>query len=306
MTDLAKSTPSKIEIVQRDNAYQGFYKLDRVQLRHEKFEGGMSRVINREVFVRHDAVCVLPYDPQRDEVVLIEQFRVGAMGRTDNPWLVEMVAGLIDKDEEPEEVAHREAEEEAGLTFSALWPITQYFPSPGGSTEFVHLYLGRCDSSGAGGVHGLEEEAEDIRVTAWAFEDALQAACEANYARLMRLLPDMRHAPEARRIGVTHGDQMLGVLALEVIVNCPYTTTLRVRQEHSLPWLPVPQLEVQVYHDARMAEVISAEHARRFRSIYPYPNVFMHQPDEKAQLNVFLGEWLSHCLALGHEFEAVR
>ena len=125
--------------------------------------------------MRHDAVCVLPYDPQRDEVVLIEQFRIGAMGRTGNPWLVEMVAGLIDKDEQPEEVAHREAEEEAGLTFSALWPITKYFPSPGGSTEFVHLYLGRCDSSGAGGVHGLEEEAEDIRVTPWAFEDALQA-----------------------------------------------------------------------------------------------------------------------------------
>lgn len=175
MTDTAKSTPSAVEIVQRDNAYQGFYKLDRVQLRHEKFDGGMSRVINREVFVRHDAVCVLPYDPQRDEVVLIEQFRVGALGRTDNPWLIEMVAGLIDKDEAPEEVAHREAEEEAGLTFSALWPITKYFPSPGGSTEFVHLFLGRCDSSGAGGVHGLEEEAEDIRVTVWAFEDALQA-----------------------------------------------------------------------------------------------------------------------------------
>ncbi|AAY95951.1 DUF1249 domain-containing protein [Pseudomonas protegens] len=134
----------------------------------------------------------------------------------------------------------------------------------------------------------------------------LQASCEANYARLMRLLPDMRNQPVARRIAVTQGDQMLGVLALEVVLACPYTTTLQVRQEHSLPWLPVPQLEVQVYHDARMAEVISAEHARRFRSIYPYPNAFMHQPDEKAQLNVFLGEWLSHCLACGHEFEAVR
>ncbi|WP_017734936.1 NUDIX domain-containing protein [Pseudomonas sp. CBZ-4] len=175
MTDIAKSAPSKIEIVQHDTAFKGFYQLDRLQLRHEKFDGGMSRVINREVFVRHDAVCVLPYDPQRDEVVLNEQFRVGAMGRTDNPWLIEMVAGLIDKDEQPEEVAHREAEEEAGLTFSALWPITKYFPSPGGSTEFVHLYLGRCDSTGVGGVHGLEEEAEDIRVTTWAFEDALQA-----------------------------------------------------------------------------------------------------------------------------------
>ena len=85
MTDLAKSTPSKIEIVQRDNAYAGFYKLDRMQLRHEKFDGGMSRVINREIFVRHDAVCVLPYDPQRDEVVLNEQFRVGAMAVPTTP-----------------------------------------------------------------------------------------------------------------------------------------------------------------------------------------------------------------------------
>jgi uncharacterized protein len=134
----------------------------------------------------------------------------------------------------------------------------------------------------------------------------LQAACEANYARLMRLLPNMREQRSARRIAVSQGEQMLGVLSLEVLLDCPYTTTLCVRQEHSLPWLPVPELQVQVYHDARMAEVISAEHARRFRSIYPYPNAAMHQPDEKAQLNVFLGEWLSHCLACGHEFEAVR
>ncbi|EGH20233.1 hypothetical protein PSYMO_01535 [Pseudomonas amygdali pv. mori str. 301020] len=134
----------------------------------------------------------------------------------------------------------------------------------------------------------------------------LQAACEANYARLMRLLPDMRNEQRSRRVAVTQGDQMLGVLAVEVLLDCPYTTTPQVRQEHSLPWLPVPVLEVQVYHDARMAEVIGAEHARRFRGIYPYPNADMHQPDEKAQLNLFLGEWLSHCLACGHEFEAVR
>lgn len=134
----------------------------------------------------------------------------------------------------------------------------------------------------------------------------LQAACEANYARLMRLLPEMRTSLSSRRIGMTQGDQMLGVLTLEVVLACPYTTTLRVRQEHSLPWLPVPQLEVQVYHDARMAEVVSAEHARRFRSVYPYPNEAMHQPDEKAQLNLFLGEWLTHCLACGHELAIVR
>ena len=175
MTDITNATPSAVEIVKRENGYQGFYKLDRVHLRHELFAGGMSREISREVFVRHDAVCVLPYDPQRDEVVLIEQFRVGAMGKTETPWLIELVAGLIDKAEVPEEVAHREGEEEAGLTFSSLWPITRYFPSPGGSTEFVHLFLGRCSTVGVGGLHGLEEEAEDIRVTVWAYEDALQA-----------------------------------------------------------------------------------------------------------------------------------
>ncbi|WP_339515861.1 DUF1249 domain-containing protein [Pseudomonas sp. RL_15y_Pfl2_60] len=131
----------------------------------------------------------------------------------------------------------------------------------------------------------------------------LQTACEANYARLMRLLPAMRDEPSARRVAVSQGEKLLGVLALDVLENCPYTSTIRVRQEHSLPWLPVPALEVRVYHDARMAEVVGAESSRRFRGVYPYPNADMHQPDEKTQLNLFLGEWLSHCLACGHETE---
>lgn len=133
----------------------------------------------------------------------------------------------------------------------------------------------------------------------------LQATCEANYARLMRLLPDMRSNQSSRRVALSQGEHLLGILALEVLEACPYTTTLQVRQEHSLPWLPVPQLEVRVYHDARMAEVVGAENARRLRSIYPYPNAAMHQPDEKTQLNLFLGEWLGHCLACGHELESV-
>ncbi|WP_434456977.1 DUF1249 domain-containing protein [Stutzerimonas urumqiensis] len=133
----------------------------------------------------------------------------------------------------------------------------------------------------------------------------LQAACEANYLRLVRLLPDMREQSAVRRIAISQGDRLIGVLALEVIETCPYTTTLKVSQTHCLPWLPVPSLEVRVYHDARMAEVTGAQNARRFRSIYAYPNAAMHQPDEKAQLNLFLGEWLSHCLACGHEVEPV-
>ena len=164
-----------VEIIEREPCFRGFYRLDRLHLRHRQFDGGMGPRLSRELFVRHDAVCVLPYDPQRDAVVLVEQFRVGAMEKSANPWLLELVAGLIDKDEQPEEVARREAEEEAGLQLAALWPITQYYPSPGGSDERVHLFIGRCDSEGVGGVHGLAEEGEDIRVHVWPLEDALQA-----------------------------------------------------------------------------------------------------------------------------------
>lgn len=188
MSDTLNSVPQAVEIVKRDKCFQGFYRLDKLHLRHELFAGGMGREISRELFVRHDAVCVLPYDPQRDEVVLIEQFRVGALDKVANPWLIEMVAGLIDKDEQPEEVAHREAEEEAGLTFSALWPMTRYFPSPGGSDEYVHLFLGRCSAEGAGGLHGLEEEGEDIRVRVWSFEDALQAVRDGRIANAASII----------------------------------------------------------------------------------------------------------------------
>ncbi|SFP76787.1 ADP-ribose pyrophosphatase [Geopseudomonas sagittaria] len=178
MSESSKTADLKVEIVEREACFRGFYALDRVHLRHELFSGGMGPLISRELFVRHDAVCVLPYDPLRDAVVLIEQFRVGALDKSAHPWLLELVAGLIDKDEVPEEVARREAMEEAGLTLGELWPVTAYYPSPGGSDERVHLYVGRCDSSGAGGIHGLVEEGEDIRVLVLSLDEAL-AAMEA-------------------------------------------------------------------------------------------------------------------------------
>ena len=131
--------------------------------------------MRRELFVRHDAVCVLPYDPLRNSVVLLEQMRIGAIDKCDNPWMIELVAGLIDTDEQPDEVAHREAEEEAGLQLRELIPITRYFPSPGGSNERVHLYCALVDSQGVGGIHGLQEEGEDIRVSVWSLDEALAA-----------------------------------------------------------------------------------------------------------------------------------
>ena len=191
MTDTFKPGPDDVQILSREQCFKGFYSLDRFRLRHSLFRGGMGKEIERELFVRHDAVCVLPYDPLRDEVVLIEQFRVGALGKTDNPWLIEMVAGLIDKDEQPEEVARREALEEAGLELGELWPVSTYFPSPGGSNEQVHLFIGRCDSSGAGGVFGLEEEGEDIRADVWTLEEALAGVRDGridNAASIIALL----------------------------------------------------------------------------------------------------------------------
>ncbi|WP_372865764.1 NUDIX domain-containing protein [Pseudomonas sp.] len=175
MTDTFKPGPDAVQIIEREACFRGFYSLDRLRLRHVQFSGEMGPVLSRELFIRHDAVCVLPYDPQRDEVVLIEQFRVGAMGKSASPWLLELVAGLIDTDEQPEEVALREAMEEANLALTSLWPISEYFPSPGGSNERVYLYLGRCNSLGAGGVHGLADEGEDIRVHVLPLEDALDA-----------------------------------------------------------------------------------------------------------------------------------
>jgi len=180
--------PDKIEIIERKTCFSGFYRLDRLRLRHALFAGGMGPVLTRELFVRPDAVCVLPYDPQTDSVVLVEQFRIGALAKSENPWLLELVAGLMDGDETPEAVARREAIEEAGLVLGELWPLACYYPSPGGSDERVHLFVGRCDSSGAGGVHGLAEEGEDIRVHVLPLAGALQACTDGRINNAAGLL----------------------------------------------------------------------------------------------------------------------
>jgi len=155
-------------------AYAGFFRLERLRLRHALFAGGMSPPLTRELFERGHAVAVLPYDPVADAVVLIEQFRVGALARPGGPWLVEIVAGIIDGDEGPEAVARREAVEEADLRLGRLEQIGRFYVSPGGSSESVQLFCGEVDAGGAGGVHGLVEEGEDIRVFAEPFAAAMQ------------------------------------------------------------------------------------------------------------------------------------
>jgi uncharacterized protein YqiB (DUF1249 family) len=131
---------------------------------------------------------------------------------------------------------------------------------------------------------------------------ALQCVCEINYVRLLQLLPEMRLG-NGCRLNLSRGERSIGALVLQVLEVSPFTTSLMLRQEQGLHWLPMAQLEVRVYHDVRMAEVVAAGYLRHISGRYAYPNEAMLQPDEKAQLNVFLGEWLSHCLLCGHELQ---
>ncbi|WP_116475135.1 ADP-ribose diphosphatase [Zobellella maritima] len=153
-----------MQIVGRETAYRGFFRMLRLRLRHKLFGGGWSQILTRELFERGHAVAVLPYDPVRDEVVLVEQFRVGAIEQGDSPWLLEIVAGIVEAGESEEEVARREAGEEAGLTITTLTRALGYFSSPGGCSERITVFIGEVDASQAATHAGLATEGEDIRV----------------------------------------------------------------------------------------------------------------------------------------------
>ncbi len=152
-----------VRLEQDEPLYQGFFRLHRLTLSHPRFEGGRVR-IQRELLDRGDAVCVLLYDPIRDAVVLVEQFRAGALTKTDAPWLLELVAGIVEPGESPEDVARRESIEESGIELGELIPITGYLPSPGGCDEWIELFCALVDAPESGGVFGLDEEGEDIKV----------------------------------------------------------------------------------------------------------------------------------------------
>ena len=153
-----------VDIQERETCYQGFFRMDRLRLRHGRYDGGWTPMLVREVMLRGLAVAVVPYDPVRDEVVLIEQFRPGALVAGEPAWMIEIVAGIAHEDEDPEDVARRESIEETGLAVDRLEPVARFMPSPGGSSEVVQVYVGRVDADGAGGYHGIEDEGEDIRV----------------------------------------------------------------------------------------------------------------------------------------------
>lgn len=171
---MTEESDRRVEIVEKQTVYSGRFQVDRYRLRHTLHEGGWSKVMVREVFERGHAAAVLPYDPIRDEVVLIEQFRPGAYAAGRDPWLLEIVAGIIEEGEKPEDVVRREAVEEAGVILHDLEPIANCLMTPGACSESIAIFCGRIDAGESGGIHGLDDEHEDIRAFPLPFADARQ------------------------------------------------------------------------------------------------------------------------------------
>lgn len=178
--DIQQFTQQDIEILKEECLYKGFFELKKIQFKHKLFAGGYSGVVTRELLYKGAASAVIAYDPIKDTVILVEQVRIGAYQPESNqsPWLLELIAGMVEEGEQPAEVALRESEEEAGVKVTDLQHCLSVWDSPGGVVEKIHLFVGKVDSSQAMGIHGLAEENEDIRVHVVSRETAYQWVCE--------------------------------------------------------------------------------------------------------------------------------
>jgi ADP-ribose pyrophosphatase len=163
----------KFIIHYREVLFQGYFRIDRYHVSHERFDGNWSLPFTREIFDRSRGVAgVLLFDPQHDKVVLVEQFRTGPLARGESPWMTEIVMGMIDANESPEQAARREALEEAGCEVAELHPIADFYTSPGGTSEHITMFAGRVTAPENGSIYGVTSENEDIRVRVM---DATQA-----------------------------------------------------------------------------------------------------------------------------------
>lgn len=160
-------------IEKQETLYDGFFKMHKLYVRHKTFSGEEIQ-IQRELFWRDDAVCALLYDAPRQSVVLIEQFRVGVCDSPAGPWMLELVAGIVEQGESTEDVARREAVEEAGAELGEIVHITRFAPSTGATREYIDLICAQVDSEGVEGIHGLPEEGEDIKVHTLPVADAYE------------------------------------------------------------------------------------------------------------------------------------
>jgi ADP-ribose pyrophosphatase len=191
-----------VETLREDLVWDGFWKTREVHLRHRRFDGAWSAPLKREVHCRGEAVGVLLYDPVLDVIGLVEQFRIGPWMRGDErPWMLELVAGLREPGEDPDQVARRETLEESGCEVAALLPLADYYSSPGGSDEYFWLFCARVDLAAVRALHGEASEHEDIRLhvvpVAKAIE-LMQAGRLANAHTLLALLWLQLHRDRVR------------------------------------------------------------------------------------------------------------
>lgn len=158
----------------KDILYKGFFSMQKYTMHYKRFDGGVNGPVEREVFERGNAAAIVPFDPVTQRIVLIEQFRPGAVKDDNSPWLLEIVAGMIDPNEKASDTVQRELEEEAGIKCERIKFASKFYTSPGGTTESIELYVGKVDASKAGGYHGLACESEDIRVFSVSLDEALE------------------------------------------------------------------------------------------------------------------------------------
>ena len=189
-TELLRFSHQDVELKEKVRKYDGFFNLDQYVVQHKLYSGEMSDDINREIFERGDAVVLIPYDPVLDQVVLIEQFRPGAIRAGDTPWMLEFIAGMFEEGEQPVEVAIREAKEEANLDIDAsnVIKVMKYLSSPGGMSEAIYLYLATVDSSDVGGIYGLPEEGEDILVHVMKRTQAMELLSQGKIANAATII----------------------------------------------------------------------------------------------------------------------
>ncbi len=195
-----------VEILDRESGYQGFFALHRVRLRHRLFAGGWSRPMTRELFVRGPAVGVLLYDPRLRLVGLVEQFRIGALGEPAGPWVLEVVAGMVEEGEDARAVALRETMEEAGIVELVLEPMCRYLTSPGGSDETHELFCGLTDLHGREGCFGLDDEHEDIRLVVMPETEAFAGLAAGRYNNAATIIALQWLALHGERLRAALGD----------------------------------------------------------------------------------------------------
>lgn len=173
--------PADVEILERKTAWKRFFRMDKLVLSHRLFQGGATEPFERELFVRGNSVGVLLYDPEKKLIGLVEQFRIGALDEPLGPWILEVVAGMVEKGDDPRQTALNELAEETGIADVQLHPICDYLVSPGGTNEKVFLFCGIASLEGKQGVFGKADENEDIRLHILPEEEVFSALQNGNF-----------------------------------------------------------------------------------------------------------------------------